>query len=264
MNAIDIPILSVIGSYALLIFPLSILLWYRIPIVSTAIIAVIRMSVQLLFVGFYLQVVFNLNNFLLNAAWLIAMVVVADVSVLRHCRLKMKRLIYPLFASILIGTAIPTLFFLGPILHRPQLLDAQYAIPIAGMILGNCLRADIIGIGGFYRSLRDNDKAFQHALAQGAKLQEACRPFMKDAFQAALAPFIATMATVGLVSLPGMMTGVILGGADPMTAIKYQIAIMIAIFTGTAITLFLAVRMTLKSSFDTYGNLDRGMFKLNP
>ena len=261
MNAVEIPLLNLLASYLLLIFPLGLILWYRIPIFSQTIIAVIRMSVQLLFVGFYLQVVFELNNFWLNAAWLIIMVLVADVSVLRHCQLRLRKLIGSIFLAILIGTAIPALFFLGPILHRPQLLDAQYIIPIAGMIMGNCLRAEIIGIGGFFRALRENEKAFQHALAQGARLGEACRPYLREAFQAALAPFVATMATVGLVSLPGMMTGVILGGADPMTAIKYQIAIMIAIFTGTAITLFLALLLTMKNGFTPYGILDTRIFK---
>ena len=69
----------------------------------------------------------------------------------------------------------------------------------------------------------------------------------------ALLPTITTMSTIGLVSLPGMMTGVILAGADPISAIKYQIAIMIAIFTGTSITVFLAVLLTVKKSFSPYG-----------
>jgi len=74
-------------------------------------------------------------------------------------------------------------------------------------------------------------------------------------------PTVATMSTIGLVSLPGMMTGVIMGGADPMTAIKYQIAIMIAIFSGTAITVVLAILMTIKGSFTPFGILDRHAFK---
>ena len=68
------------------------------------------------------------------------------------------------------------------------------------------------------------------------------------------------MATIGLVSLPGMMTGVILGGANPMTAIKYQIAIMIAIFSGTAITVWLAISLSIKATFTHYGMLDKGIF----
>jgi putative ABC transport system permease protein len=68
------------------------------------------------------------------------------------------------------------------------------------------------------------------------------------------------MATLGLVSLPGMMTGIILAGADPVTAVKYQIAIMIAIFSGTAITVPLVIWLTMKSSFNGFGMLDRSVF----
>jgi len=69
------------------------------------------------------------------------------------------------------------------------------------------------------------------------------------------------MATMGVVSLPGMMTGVILGGSDPATAIKYQIAIMLAIFSGTAITVTAAVYLTLYKSFTPFGLLDKEIFR---
>lgn len=261
MNIVDISFLSLAVGYGLLIFPLSILLWYRIPIVGDTLWAIVRMTVQLLFVGLYLQVVFSLNNFWLNGAWLLIMIGVADTSITRGCGLRLGRFAGPLFLALLLGTAVPLFFFVGPILVRPHLLDAQYAIPIGGMILGNCLRADIIGVSNFYRSVRKSEKAFLQVLAQGARFSEATRPFLRDAVQAALAPTVATMATIGLVSLPGMMTGVILGGADPMTAIKYQIAIMIAIFSGTAITVALAIWLTMKSSFTAYGVLDCRIFK---
>jgi putative ABC transport system permease protein len=261
MSAVDISFLSLAAGYGLLIIPLSIILWYRIPIVSDTLLAVLRMTVQLLFVGLYLQVVFSMNNFWLNGIWLLVMVGVADTSITRGCGLRLSRFAGPLFLALLVGTAVPLFFFVVPILGRPHLLDAQYAIPIGGVILGNCLRADIIGVGNFYRSIRKSEKTFLQALAQGARFAEATRPFLRDACLAALAPTVATIATIGLVSLPGMMTGVILGGADPMTAIKYQIAIMIAIFSGTTITVAMAIWLTMKSSFTTYGVLDYRIFK---
>ena len=83
---------------------------------------------------------------------------------------------------------------------------------------------------------------------------------MQHALQEALTPTLATMATIGVVSLPGMMTGAILGGLNPMTAIQYQIAIMIAIFTGTGITVLLGVLWTRKAAFDGFGMLKRDLF----
>jgi putative ABC transport system permease protein len=261
MNAVEIGWIDLLLGYGLLIIPLGIILWYRIPIFNQTVIAVLRMTVQLLFVGLYLQVVFKLNNPWLNAAWVLVMIVVADASIARGTELRLRKFARPLFVSLLLGTAVPLLFFVGLILRRPGWLDAQYVIPIAGMILGNCLRADIIGLRTFYDSLCKREKVYLQMLAQGAKLSEAIRPFLRDAAQASLVPTVATMATIGLVSLPGMMTGVILGGANPMTAIKYQIAIMIAIFSATALTVTLAIWLTVKSCFTAYGLLDRRVFK---
>ena len=255
MDIVDISLPSLAAGYLLLILPLAILLYQRVHILKDVTIAVIRMTVQLLFVGFYLQIVFRYNNASLNLLWILVMVTVADISILRGCKLSTKRFLLPVFAALLVGTGIPVLVFVRPILQRESWLDAQYVIPLAGMVLGNCLRADIIGLKNFYHAISVNRKAYHQSLAEGAKLSEALHPYFCDALQAALLPTISSMATIGLVALPGMMTGVILAGADPMTAIKYQIAIMIAIFTGTAVTVFSAIWLTIRSSFNGYGIL---------
>ncbi len=260
-GAQDIKIYALAFYYLLLIIPLGIFLWFRVPLIGRTLIAILRMTVQLLFVGFYLQVVFKLNNPWINSLWVLVMIFVAEVSIIRSCDLKLKRFIFPLLLALISGTAVPLLAFIGPLLRRPNLLDAQYVIPIGGMILGNCLRADIIGIRNFYDSIQKQENSFLLALAQGASLHEAIKPYVRDACKAALLPTVTTIATIGLVALPGMMTGVILGGASPMTAIKYQIGIMIAIFTGTSITVILAVLMSVNSSFTPYGVLDRKAFR---
>ena len=260
MGAIDIGYRGLSLSYLMLIFPFALIMWYRLSCLSDTIVSIIRMTIQLLFVGLYLQVLFEWNNIWLNLAWLSLMIAAADVSILRSSGLKLKRFIGPLFLSLIIGTWIPLLFFVGVILHRPNLMDAQYAIPIAGMILGNCLRADIVGIRTFYESIKKDTKQYHLRLAYGASLKEAIRPYLRDSFHISLAPTIASMSTIGLVALPGMMTGVILGGTDPAVAIKYQIAIMIAIFSGTAITVSSAILLTLRESFTPFGTLDQGIF----
>jgi putative ABC transport system permease protein len=246
--------------YLLLIIPLGIFLWFRIPLLNRTLVAIFRMTAQLLFVGLYLQVVFRWNNPWINGLWLMVMIVVADLSIIRGSDLRARKFLLPLFGALIVGTAIPLFAFLGPLLQRPTLMDAQYIIPIGGMILGNCLRADLIGIRTFYGALKKREKPFLLSLAQGARLHEAIRPYLREACQSALAPTVATIATIGLVALPGMMTGVILGGANPATAIKYQIAIMIAIFTGTAVTVILAVLMSIRVSFTPYGTLNHKAF----
>ncbi|MBN2209772.1 MAG: ABC transporter permease [Sedimentisphaerales bacterium] len=260
-DIININISGMIVGYILLLVPLAIILYQRVPILKDTAIALVRMTVQLLFVGFYLQYLFKLNNVWLNLLWLLVMMVVADGSIIRGCRLRASCFAIPVFIALFIGTAIPVLVFVGIILRRPDLLDAQYAIPIGGMVLGNCLRADIIGLHGFYESIRTHEKAYHHTLAQGARLQEAIAPYVRDALQSALMPTVASMAVIGLVALPGMMTGTVLAGANPMIAIKYQIIIMVGIFTGTTITVFAAIRFTTKNCFNPFGVLDRTIFR---
>ncbi|MCF7973967.1 MAG: ABC transporter permease [Phycisphaerae bacterium] len=260
MNAIQISPFQLSLAYLLLIFPAAVILWYGVGLMKPMLIAAVRMTVQLLLVGLYLQVIFDRDNPWLNGLWLGVMLVVADVSILRHCGFRLQRFLVPVFLALTAGILIPLLLFVGLVLSGSNLLHARFVIPIGGMILGNCLRANIVGIGRFYQDIRKNEKLYLQCLAFGATRAEATRPFVADAFQAAMAPTIATMATIGLVSLPGMMTGVILGGTDPGTAIMYQIAITLSILSGTAITIFLAVQLTARHSFDPYGILRKEIF----
>ncbi len=260
MGAVDVSFVGLVMAYLLLIVPLGIILWQRVPLMGRVVLAALRMTIQLLLVGLYLQVVFKLDSPWLNALWVLVMIGVADVSIVRGCGLRLRVFALPLGPALFLGIVIPMLWFVGGVLRRPNLLEAQYVIPVGGMILGNCLRANIVGLRDFYQSIRRDEKAFQLVLAQGATLSEAIQPYLSASFQAAVSPTIATMMTIGLVSLPGMMTGVILGGNDPMLAIKYQIGIMIAIFTGTAITVPTAVLLTIRRSFSGYGVLRPHIF----
>lgn len=261
MPTTDISFAHLAAGYLLLIIPLGIFLWHGLPLIGTTLISTIRMTVQLLFVGFYLQVLFDLNNPWLNMTWLTLMIIVADVSIIRSCGLNFRIFSATIFFALFLGTLIPVFIFLRVILYPTPAFDARFLVPIAGMILGNCLRADIVGLQTFYGSLRQREKQYLHYLSAGARLQEALLPFIQESLQAALTPTIATMATMGLVALPGMMTGVMMGGISPATAIKYQIAIMIAIFSGTAITMVLAIYFSLRKSLSPQGSLNHGIFK---
>jgi putative ABC transport system permease protein len=258
---IDIPYASLALGYVLAIIPLALVLYYRARVASDLAIAIVRMTVQLLFVGLYLQVVFRLDLWWLTVLWLVVMIVVADFSVAKGAGLSLGHFFFSLFGALLAGTLVPLVYFILVILRVPDLMEPQYAIPIAGMIMGNCLRANIIGIGRFYRSIKERENAYLYALGQGATLREAVRPFLSNSLSDALAPTIATMMTVGLVALPGMMTGILMAGVDPSAAIKYQIAIMISIFTGTAITVVCGIELTIREAFTPYGILKKDIFR---
>ena len=262
-SAVNIGTTGLLLGYALLIIPIAFILYFRVRLLKDLTISLLRLTVQLLLVGFYLQFVFDLNSWWLNILWLMVMLTAADISLISSSGVRLKKFFGPVFVSLLIGTGIPLIYLLWVIVRLPNILDARYFIPIAGMIMGNSLRADIIGLRSFYHSIRVNEKSYHFALGQGATLSEAVRPHLKESLVASWAPTIATMATIGIVSLPGMMTGIILGGTDPMTAIKYQIAIMIAIFSGTALAVVLGILLTMSTSFTSMGTLDHRIFKSN-
>ncbi len=259
-SAVDIPTVGLLLGYLLLILPITFILYVKVDLLKDLVVSVLRMTLQLLFVSLYLRFVFDLNTWWLNIFWLVVMILAADISLVSSSKLQLRRFMLPILLSLFVGTGVPLLYFLSVIIRLPHIMDAQYFIPIAGMIMGNSLRADIIGLRTFYTSIQNEEKAYLLYLSQGASLGEAVHPFLKRAYSSSLAPTIATMATIGLVSLPGMMTGIILGGTDPVVAIKYQIAIMIAIFTGTALAVFLGITFTLRAAFDRYGVLDKNIF----
>ncbi|MBN2247017.1 MAG: ABC transporter permease [Candidatus Aminicenantes bacterium] len=259
--AVNIGTTGLLLGYLLLIIPIALILYFRVRLLKDLTVSLLRMTVQLLFVGFYLQFVFDLNSWWLNILWLMVMISAADISLISASGIRLKRFLIPVFISLFIGTVIPLIYLLWVIIQLPNVLDARYFIPIAGMIMGNSLRADIVGLRSFYSAIKSNEKSYQMALGQSAVLSEAVRPHLKESLIASWSPTIATMATIGIVSLPGMMTGIILGGTDPMVAIKYQIAIMIAIFSGTALAVVLGIVLTMSTSFTSMGTLDHKIFK---
>lgn len=255
---VSIPMLLII--YALLAFPLLVILYFKIPMLKKTVISILRMTVQLAFVGVYLEFLFRMNNVFLNALWVLVMIIVANVTVVQTAGLKLARFFFIVLIGITFGTFAVAGVFVFVVIHPTPLYDAHYLIPITGMILGNCLRANVISLSNFYGALRTREKEYLTYLMLGATRREAVLPYLKDAVKTSLSPTVAMMATTGLVSLPGMMTGQILGGSAPLVAIKYQIAIMIAIFAATAITAILNLFLSMRIAFTNYHILRKDIF----
>ncbi|WP_028114890.1 ABC transporter permease [Ferrimonas kyonanensis] len=214
--------------------------------------AVMRMVAQLVLVGLYLQFLFDLDSLALNLLWLLAMVLIGASSVVSKTHLPRSLALMPVILGL--GLAlVPVLFVMVLGLVRPEpFYNAQYLIPMAGMLLGNSLSGNIMALQRFVTALGERQGEYQGALVLGATPAQAVQPFLQSALSQSMAPLLATISTTGLVSLPGMMTGQILGGTDPMVAIKYQIVIMVAILVmvsvSAAVSLLLASRRLLCSN----------------
>jgi len=263
-GAQDLSLFSMIMCGILLLVPLLGVWYLKLDIARNLLVSTLRMAVQLILVGFFLQFVFRYNNWLLNLVWFLTMIAVAAFSVIKNSNLKLHHFVGPVSLSFILSNFFVVLYFNYFIVNLNFILDAKYMIAIGGMVLGNSLRANIVGLGDFYQSIRKDEQLYFYKLSLGATRFEALLHFAKKSFLAAMNPTIANMTTMGIVSLPGMMTGQILGGSVPLVAIKYQIAIMIAILASTVLSISLCLFFTVGKSFDKYGILHKTIFRNNP
>lgn len=220
------------------------------------VIAIIRMIIQLTLIGLFLNYLFAYNNGILNLVYLFFMITVAAVSSIRSCNLELKRFMFPIVLCFLIPNIIIVLFFNGFIVKLENVLSAQYLIPIGGMLMGNSLSGIIITLNQFYNSIKNNEKEYFNLLSLSGRRMDALRPYFKQALTSTMNPTIASIETIGLVSLPGMMTGQILSGSVPLTAIKYQMAIMIAILVARYFSAIMAMILTVPKAFNDYDILE--------
>jgi len=246
----DITWLNLALSFIILLLPLAGFWYYRVGLTRSTLIAVTRMVIQLLAVAVYLEFIFEQNNALLNSAWVIIMILVGVFTTLKRSNLNPKVLAVPLIISGITSIVVVDAFFLGFIIRLPYVFESQYFIPISGMILGNAMNHNIIGLNAYFEGLVNNQNLYYFLLINGKSKKTAINPFIVQAIRKALNPMIANISVMGLISLPGMMTGQILGGNSPATAIRYQIMIMLAIFTGCSINLMLSIILGNKSAFD--------------
>jgi putative ABC transport system permease protein len=261
MQTTDISWTGLFLGSLILIIPFSVLWYYRTGMVRALLWAFVRMAIQLSLVGIYLRYIFEINSIVLNLAWVVLMIVAASFTISKRSNLRPKKFFMPLVIGILAGLVTNAVIFDLVVLGNDSFLNARYLIPIAGMIIGNCLTGAIVGTRSFYQSLSKDEDRYMYYLACGAARSEALFPFIRDSLKDAFSPQIASTAAIGLIWLPGMMTGQILGGSSPLTAIKYQILIMIAIFAAGVLTVWLSIILSKSSAFDELEMLDRGVFR---
>lgn len=243
----------------LLVIPIGILIYFKIKIIRSLLVSVLRMLVQLAFVGLYLEYIFKLDDPWINSLYIFVMVAVAAQTTISKSGLRFRVFFPYLLLSFVLTLAFGFLTFII-VLDISTFFSARYLIPLGGMVLGNILRGNIISLERFFQSLSRREDEYIYYISLGANRWEAFQPFAAESIKASLSPYLATIATMGLVSLPGMMTGQILGGASPVTAIQYQIMIMIAIFVASALSTFMGIIFSIMPAVDDYGRLRKDIF----
>lgn len=260
-KVIDINYLELFMGYALMIIPIYILWYYKTGLVKDTIVAITRMTIQLLLVGVYLEYIFKIDSTLVNISWVLIMSLIGTYTIIQRSGMNYRLFIIPVLLSGIISIAVTDAYFLGIVIKLDNIFNARYFIPITGMLLGNTIRSVIISLNAYYKRIDEEQNLYRWHLANGANKKEALLPFMREALRIAFNPTIASTAIMGLITLPGMMTGQILGGSNPNVAVKYQIMLMITIFSSSIITVVLTILFSNRIAFDKYRNLRKDIFR---
>ncbi len=248
----DISWLSLGLGFLLLIIPIIILWFYQTRLVKPTIIAFVRMFIQLFLVGIYLKYIFLWDRWWINLIWVVIMIIAAGLTITKRTELNMKLFVLPVIIGFSANVIINGFFIGFIILGIDNLMKAQYMIPIYGMLIGNSIGSTIVGLRSLYNGLSKEEERYRYTIMCGATEGEAIFSFVSEALKSALNPIIANTATIGLIWLPGMMTGQILAGSQPMTAIKYQVMIIVTIFVASVISLYLSIITSQKVAFDEF------------
>jgi putative ABC transport system permease protein len=190
--------------------------------------AAARMVVQQLLVGLVLRGVFRADS--AGATVLIALLMVGaavrEVAVRPATRLRGLRNV-PISAFVVGGSSIATVCLaLSTAIQPSPWYDPRYAIPLMGIVLGTVLNSASLALDTFYGGLAAGRAAIEAQLALGATMREALTPHRRDAIRRGLIPLVNQMSAAGIITLPGVMTGRLLAGMDPLESVKYQILLL--------------------------------------
>ncbi len=225
----------------------------RLGLERSLLLASVRMVVQLLLIGYVLRWVFQSNSVAPVLVLAITMTIIAGISAVRRTERRYPGVYLASSVSVLVSAWLVTAFGIGVVLQKADTwYEPQYTIPILGMILGNTLNGISLGLNRLEDELVVRRDTVEMSLALGATSWEAARGPVRQAVRTGMIPMINSMMITGIVSLPGMMTGQLLSGIDPLDAVKYQIVILFLIASGTALGTVGVVLLSFRRLFNRY------------
>ncbi len=209
----------------------------------------LRTFVQLFIMGYVLKIVFNISSAALVFAVFSFMTFFAAWTVHGRVKERQVRFFFPVFFSMAVSFFLVSFMVTAVVVNVSPWWEPRYFIPLSGMVIGNSMTAIAIALERLLGEMRAKRSEIEMKLCLGATGSEATGDILRHAMQAGMIPSINSMMAVGMVFIPGMMTGQILAGSDPVTAIKYQIVVMIMLTGSTTIGTLLAVLLVRRRCF---------------
>ncbi|KAL1674169.1 hypothetical protein EV122DRAFT_221245 [Schizophyllum commune] len=233
----EITYLNVSIAFTFIIVDAALSAYYNLDIGGKLVWAACRCVVQLSILGLILRPVFEMNNPLFVAGLVLLLNCLGTMEVVINKSKKRFQHMLPIVLAGLLGSTVPVSiigvrFALGVV----PFWTPEHYVPIAGMLIGNAISGIVVATSYVMKELQENRDKVETYLAFGASRAEACRPVVLEALRLALTPTINQMSVIGLISIPGMMTGALLGGAPVARASRLQMIIMFLLSGSAALS----------------------------
>ncbi|TDO48471.1 putative ABC transport system permease protein [Kribbella sp. VKM Ac-2527] len=246
MNA-QVPSWAGVATSAALVVVCVLVVWrQRLGLSRDVLVAAVQAAIQLVAIGAVLLLLFRHTGLPGAIGWLALMVVIAGQVAGRRAR-GLPQATWIATAAVGVGTAAT----LGVLLATGVIaIETRVVIPVGGMVVANAMQTAALVLSRLREEARTARPAIEARLALGLPAREAFAPHHRSTLRYALIPAVDSTRVVGLISLPGAMTGLILAGVDPLTAIRYQIVVMYMLLAADALAALIAARLSERALFD--------------
>jgi putative ABC transport system permease protein len=250
LNLTDlVPVLGIIGA------AIALSMWQRLELEGQFFFAAGRSLLQLMVVGYILAFVFALKNIGIVGLILLVMLTIAAIVTRNSIGKKIQGLLPVVWLSLFVSSFLTLSYTIAVIIQPEIWYEPQYVIPLMGMLLGNAMNSASVSGERLVSTINNNHLAIETHLSLGATPKGAIETYRQEAIRAGLIPTLNQMMVVGLVSLPGMFTGQVLAGIDPLDAASYQILILFAIALTNTIAAVLVSEGVYRSFFNANSQL---------
>lgn len=255
MDAMEMNVWSLVAAFSLVLIAVFLSHREKLGLEKDVLLAVARMVVQLIAVGFILTYVFKWDEIWITLVVVLIMDFNAAWNAYKHGRhIPGAFRISSIAVLVSSGIAMAILLGTGSIQFIPR-----HVIPINGMMIGNAMVIIGLSFNNLTSSMASQQKQITEKLALGASQKEASMDVIRDSIKISIQPTVDSTKTVGLVSLPGMMTGMIFAGTLPMSAIMYQIMIFFMLMAVATMCAVMVSYMAYSAFFTDRGQLNHGL-----
>jgi len=261
ISVIDIPLWRLCLCYGLFFLGFILTWWKKLHLTRDLFFSIFRMTIQLTLMGFILTEIFEIKTWWLVTLIYIAMLFFAAQTIVKRTGIVFPHIYRLLYISLLGGAGSVFVFFILIIISSKPWYNPRYFIPLGGMILGNSMNGSALALERFFDDIHGRRREIETLISLGATGSEAAQSSFRKAFRSAVLPMMMNMSGMGLVFLPGMMTGQILGGSAPLVAIKYQIAIMGAILASLVVTVYFILSLEYHQFFNKFHLIREDIFE---